>query len=255
MKDHKIDNLFKAGLSENKLTPPPAAWAKIEAELPSKNKKGAWFFLSIAASLILILSLGWVLTSKKASESSFNSNEQAKVEVEEASPKVDEPAPSTQPEKEEAQEIIQTIQSRVEQSQNLVARSEAPQTLINEESFSSEEAIEENILFTIEPLKLKTLAVSNTQLLKESDVMAIELNIQSSIQSYWANHQATSPDVVQKKKFSLTGGIVTVAKRVNNSKIGLSEFRKSKNDFFLNELKYGEKAEDIDDDEDSPLNQ
>ena len=54
----------------------------------------------------------------------------------------------------------------------------------------------------------------------------------------------------KKKKFSLLSGIVTVAKGVNSGKLALSEMRKSKNDFFNNDLKYGSKEgeEDLDDD-------
>lgn len=252
MKDNKLDDLFKAGLSQNKLTPPPGAWDKIEAELPAKSKKGAEFFLSIAASLTLILSLGWIFISNQNGQSSLNTKQQAKVETEKPSTKDNDKAPSlNQPQKEDnSNEMIIPVQS-VQSSTNLVAQIDNTPTVIT--SKTEEVLIEEKdeIILDIQFASPKSLNRSSVALIKGFKFQTSDY--QESLQAFLSS-QPTLTEIPDRRRFSLIGGLVSVAKGVNNTKVGISDLRKSKNEFVTNELKYGEKVDSVDDDEDSPLN-
>ena len=66
MKGNQIDDLFRKKLAHQKLNPPPAAWSSLEQHLPTRKKKGAYFLISIAASLLLIFTAGWLFICRNA---------------------------------------------------------------------------------------------------------------------------------------------------------------------------------------------
>ncbi|MEO1052448.1 MAG: hypothetical protein AAFX87_17585 [Bacteroidota bacterium] len=55
MSGKDIDNLFRDKLEDFGKSPSSAAWSKLEGKLPGKRKKAIWPFLSIAASIAILL--------------------------------------------------------------------------------------------------------------------------------------------------------------------------------------------------------
>jgi hypothetical protein len=72
MTKHKIDDLFEQKLAGSAFTPSPAAWSKLESQLAQKKKKGIIFYMSIAASIALLLTFGWLVWRSQAQVSSTN---------------------------------------------------------------------------------------------------------------------------------------------------------------------------------------
>ena len=66
MKGNQIDDLFRQKLANQKLNPPPAAWSSLEQHLPTRKKKGVYFLMSIAGSLLLIFTAGWLFICRNA---------------------------------------------------------------------------------------------------------------------------------------------------------------------------------------------
>ncbi len=253
MKDNRIDKLFEAGLSQNKLTPPPAAWDKIEAELPSKSKKGAWFLLSIAASLVLALSLGWIFIGQSSIE---DTKEQIQAQnQEQQQPVVKE---KIEQESEPTQEAIplEIIEPKDLQTTNNLAdlTPAKPEKIIDKEVLQETSPTELNALIIIETASLKALNQQSLELLNDFKFQHISFDINESLQAYLSQQPEVRTALPKKKRFTVLSGIVSVAKGVNSSKEALSDIRQSKNEFVMNELKYGEKTESSDDDLDSPVN-
>lgn len=61
MTKHKIDDLFQQKLGDSEFSPSPAAWSKLESQLGQKKKKGIIFWMSMAASIALLLTFGWLI--------------------------------------------------------------------------------------------------------------------------------------------------------------------------------------------------
>ena len=253
MKDNKIDDLFKAGLSQNKLTPPPAAWDRIEAGLPAKSKKGAWFFLSIAASLTIILSLGWILISQQSGGSSIDDIQQAKVETKapDTNTEVKDPT-ATQPKAAQPQFKLITPVNPVQNNDKLVASANKSPSVETKEVKEVLLGEIEQTRISIQPARLKSLNSKSVVMIEGFKMHPSDY--QQSLQAFLSEQPSTIGERPSKKRFSLLGGIISVAKGVNNTKVGLSDLRKSKNEFIENELKYGENSEDSDEDEDAPFN-
>lgn len=66
MTRHKIDDLFEQKLAGSEFTPSTAAWSKLESQLAQKKKKGFFFYMSIAASVALVLTFGWLVWRSQA---------------------------------------------------------------------------------------------------------------------------------------------------------------------------------------------
>ncbi|OEJ99471.1 hypothetical protein [Roseivirga misakiensis] len=263
MKGNKTDDLFRNGLGSHKITPPSTAWDKIESQLPKKSKKGIYFWMSVAASILIILSFGWVIINKNNSEIGVDSKErQAGIKpaiIEEPTlkqadePSVDKAAPASP-----TQLVTKSLPSNLKPKNDLPKKEQKSaivpaQTALDnnlQASVEVEEATENKELIRIDRLTIdfntqQSFIANNT--FKLSPINDTEVNLSSYINSYEIMTMQSS----KRKRLSLLSGIVNVAKGVNNSKIALSEMRKSKNDFFNNDLKYGTKeaeAEDIDQD-------
>ena len=54
MSNRELDNLFKNKLEDIKKTPSSKAWQKLQSDLPEDTKKGTWYYLGIAASILLL---------------------------------------------------------------------------------------------------------------------------------------------------------------------------------------------------------
>lgn len=260
MKGNKIDELFRNGLESHKASAPVGAWDKIEAGLPQKKKKGAIFWISIAASFTLLAAISWlaldnkqqtqpqpqqILSEKEAQPESLNKSTLAQEENQPEFPVQNKTAPT---------EKIDPISNKIDQLPLLVAVNSASSKEIQEEIQAefqemNEQAFELKIEL-IQPRALKSQFMArnlsksdfiiNTDLLNESFSIAPE------------GRDALENE--RKKKFGFLDGIVSMAKSVNSGAKAISEMRKSKNEWVSNDLKYGDKAEDSKE-EDSDLKQ
>ncbi|KYG76832.1 hypothetical protein [Roseivirga spongicola] len=260
MKGNKIDELFRNGLESHKASAPVGAWDKIEAGLPQKKKKGAIFWISIAASFTLLAAVSWlaldnkqqaqlqqqeILSEKEAQPESLNKGTLAQEENQQEYPVQNKTVPT---------EKIDPISNEIDQLPLLVADNSASSKEIQEEIQAefqemNEQAFELKIEL-IQPRALKPQFMArnlsksdfiiNTDFLKESFSIAPE------------GRDALENE--RKKKFGFLDGIVSMAKSVNSGAKAISEMRKSKNEWVSNDLKYGDKAEDSKE-EDSDLKQ
>ena len=58
MSEKDLDNLFKNKLEEFGKAPSRDLWADIDKQLPQNKKKGGYWFMSIAASIIILIAIG-----------------------------------------------------------------------------------------------------------------------------------------------------------------------------------------------------
>ncbi len=266
MKGNNIDELFQKGLSSNKISAPSTAWDKIETQLPTKSKKGIYFWVSIAASILLIFAFGWIMINKSDSEVSTRNTLSQNTEVKEEAPKTNLETP------EEAKPEIFTPQEL--KSQELVAEVAVTPEVKEDESIVTqiEEKVEEVVPTITQPvIDDKSIEIREFMELEMIEIpkrlapkfyisermtqMNLMIDPTVDLDSFIKSNQVVADLPPKKKRFSLLNGLVTVAKGVNSGKIGLSEMRKSKNDFFNNDLKYGsaegEEDEDLDEDLDN----
>lgn len=261
MKDNKIDDLFRQKLSHQKLTPPPTAWAAIEQNLPGKKKRGVYFWISVAASLLLICTLGWVMLSGNESTSTpgqtlastekqpelIKDNQQSietleaeadanPIDAEIIKTDIPEPAPAKLMASADKNNNTTIITRRVDQVNNAV-------TDLNE-------TIHKRELIIINPIKLEDHLSINSMARKPNFDMIIPLQLTD----YYIPYSEDLRPIPKKKKFRVLNGIISIAKEVNSSKLSLSELRNAKNNFVNDDLKYGSKAEEgvEDDSEEQP---
>ncbi|MBO3700211.1 hypothetical protein [Roseivirga sp. E12] len=263
MKGNKIDDLFRKGLSSNKISAPSTAWEKIETQLPTKSKKGIYFWISIAASILLVFAFGWIMLANSGSEmlptDGLSQNVKPETEKLEPAQKSPEPvqSPIIAPEVKEPQQLVaeNTQESKPEKEDEVIS---APSREAVNHVVSSNEQPAEDIqdIVVREPLNIEMISISQrfapkfyiTERMAQRNLM-IDLSI--DLDSFINSNTVVADIPEKKKRFSLLSGLVTVAKGVNSGKIGLSEMRKSKNDFFNNDLKYGSdegEEEDLDED-------
>ncbi|MFY0594707.1 hypothetical protein [Roseivirga sp.] len=268
MKGNKTDDLFRNGLGSHKITPPSAAWDKIESQLPKKSKKGIYFWMSVAASILIVLTSGWLLIgNNNANLSSGFEEKQASIKpaiVEEPSvDKKDDKQEEIQPAIEKATPARQLVtksmstdhkpQDNLPKDDNKVPVSTIKMTVSPSLQANSIDNIEKELTV---PLLIDRIEFDlNTQqafIANNTSITSLANDIEVNLNSYINSYEImTMESASKRKRFSLLSGIVNVAKGVNNSKIAFSEIRKSKNDFFNNDLKYGtnaEESEDIDED-------
>lgn len=265
MKGNKIDDLFREGLASHKISAPSNAWEKIETQLPSQSKKGIYFWLSIAASLALVFTFGWIMINNansvdiinqnlSAENSTIEKNNNDAVQKDTPAPKLEMAPPAALDTKALVAEVIPD-KSKEEQEKintgfvktsitspivNLTAQTEANNLEVVSKEFKEIELITIDRRFAPKFQIVESIAQNN---------FMIDMSI--DVEAYINSHQAISELPSKRKRFSLLSGIANVARGVNNGKIALSEIRKSKNDFVNNDLKYGSKeGEDEDLDED-----
>ncbi|WP_422354864.1 hypothetical protein [Roseivirga pacifica] len=235
MKDNKLDELFKQGLQDHKLTPPSAAWDRIEANVAPKKSKRGFYILSIAASICLVCVASWLFV-----QNSQNSDSELTAKTEATTPKVEADTKAAQPidaaEEKEEQNAIQPIAPAIQQV--LVAQQQTKQTQaapfkqdpLIQPSFEGSQRV---LIASLEPAQLQ--ARSAKPALKFSILMNSSVSEFVTASFKYTNDES----LMNKKKFSLMNGIVSVAKGVNEGTKAISEMRKSKIEFVNSELKYG----------------
>lgn len=266
MKGNKIDDLFREGLASHKISAPSNAWEKIETQLPSQSKKGIYFWLSIAASLALVFTFGWIMINNSGSEEVINKklsadnsilekNDNSAVQKSPQAPAIEVVTPAAldtkalvaevtpDKNKQEQKAIVSNAidnASTTAQVVNLSAQVEANNLEVVTKEFKEIELIKIDRKFAPKFQIVESIAQNN---------FMIDMSI--DVEAYINSHQTISELPSKRKRFSLLSGIANVARGVNNGKIALSEIRKSKNEFVNNDLKYGSKeGEDEDLDED-----
>ncbi|MBO6662081.1 MAG: hypothetical protein JJ909_01715 [Roseivirga sp.] len=260
MKGNKIDELFRNGLESHKASAPVGAWDKIEAGLPQKKKKGAIFWISIAASFTLVAAISWlaldnkqqaqlqqqeILSEKEAQPESLNKGTLAQEENQQEYPVQNKTVPT---------EKIDPISNEIDQLPLLVADNSSSLKEIQEEIQAefqemNEQAFELKIEL-IQPRALKPQFMARN--LSKSDFIISTDFLKESFSIAPEGRDALENE--RKKKFGFLDGIVSMAKSVNSGAKAISEIRKSKNEWVSNDLKYGDKAEDSKE-EDSDLKQ
>lgn len=266
MKGNKIDDLFRKGLASHKISAPSNAWEKIETQLPSQSKKGIYFWLSIAASLVLVLTFGWIMINSSSSEDVINKNLSAENSIIEKddnnavqkSPQAPVLEMATPAELDTKALVAEVTPDKNKQDQKAIIAnpiddaSRTPQ-IINLKA--KVETVNLEVVPTefkeIELIKIDRRFAPKFQIVESIAQNNFMIDMSIDVEAYINSHQAISELPNKRKRFSLLSGIANVARGVNNGKIALSEIRKSKNEFVNNDLKYGSKeGEDEDLDED-----
>jgi len=261
MKGNKTDDLFRNGLGSHKITPPSAAWDKIESQLPRKSKKGIYFWMSIAASILLILTFGWLIISNNQDDTSSNSEVQANIEtVTPEPPKVKTPAALINKEAPTQQLVADNTATNHSPKTDIKKTQPATTPILvdlpqsNKLQASNDDVVVDKINL-VQPIVIQFIKLDMSThpvfMAGTSNNEVLSIDITVNLNSYINSYEIMTGESSKRKRFSLLSGIVNVAKGVNSSKLAFSEMRKSKNDFFNNDLKYGSKEaepEDIDQD-------
>lgn len=250
MKDNKIDDLFQGKLSHQKLTPPPSAWTAVEQNLPEKKKKGIYFWMSAAASILLIGTLGWLVLS---GNDNATTPEQA-LASETTTPEVAEnnqfpkqnQVTKNESEAEEPEPLKkslnvpspkQLIAMNAKESQGTSVNTLAPQLMTTE---STVEKVTREDLLIVSPIDLRE-NLSVTTMAREPNY---DMIMPLVLSDYFIPATEETELAPRKKKFRVLNGIISIAKEVNNGKLSFSELRNAKNSFVNDDLKYGTKVEE-----------
>jgi hypothetical protein len=250
MKDNKIDDLFQRKLSHQKLTPPPSAWAAVEQNLPEKKKKGIYFWMSAAASILLIGTLGWLLLSGNDNATTPDQTLASETTAPEVTENTDLPKQDHVTKSEnEAEEPVplkkslnvpspkQLMARNAKESQGTSVKPLIPQFVTTE---STEERVTRKDLLIVSPIDLRE-NLTVTTMAREVDYDIIMPLVLSDYYIPATEEMELAP---RKKKFRVLNGIISIAKEVNNGKLSFSELRNAKNSFVNDDLKYGAKVEE-----------
>lgn len=256
MKGKQIDDLFRQKLGHQKLNPPPAAWSAIEQNLPAKKKKGAYFWMSIAAGLLVIFTAGWLLTGQGQNPDAISPQIQAKVEepkTEDAPVKAEEPVKVGETQKDN-QEVPQAIQKQIAEPAitELVAKTENNAPKLIDQTTDADIKMEQSSLrasiANIQPIATNQRHVS----LMSASEFNFDMVMPVDVSAYYITQNEDLKLTSKKKKFRVINGIISIAKEVNSSKLSFSELRNAKNNFVEDDLKYGGKSDDNSSGEDEP---
>ena len=240
MKGNAIDDLFKQKLDNHQQTPSQGVWDQIEGNLQENKGTSVKFWLKIAAGLILICTLTWLLlpdNQSSTNEVALNSTEVTQEEAASdiAPVKIDQPDPVL---------IDKTFVTGT--TQKAPALDEAIPTKISN-------SIDNNNLITTAPVEAhseRQRAFVDIPLLKIDQSMAefTQVSLASNYElkaldiSFTLNYGI---DVKEEgrigRKNRMFSGIVSLAKGVNKTKLGFEGIRNAKNGFVNDELKYGVK--------------
>ena len=258
MKGNPIDDLFRKKLSHQKMAPPPAAWGAIEQNLPGKKKKGAYFWLSIAASVAVIFTAGWLVIASQGETTgqmtAQNTKDQAPTQEE-----VDTNTPTEQP--------TETLVAENREEESVIKETPTAPARTQVKAVTNKPQFEESIDLITHDEEVLTDLVADTEVRRaiisikplqindhlNVDREAIELNYDMvmplDLSAYYILKTEDIELAPKKRKFRVLNGIISIAKEVNNGKLSFSELRNAKNNFVEGDLKYGTKEIDSGDDE------
>lgn len=262
MKDNKIDELFRQKLSHQKLTPPPSTWAAVEQNLPGEKKRGVYFWISIAASLLLICTLGWLVLSN---DTATDTPDQLQASAEKPAEQIKNPESDNQTlvaAKEAAPEKEEIVNDHI--TEPSAAQVLADNRKKKSRSFTVKKVVDDNNsqaalvatankreLLIISPIKLE----DNLSINSMAGELDFDMIMPVVLTDYHIPYSEDMRPIRKKKKFRVLNGIISIAKEVNSGKLSLSELRNAKNNFVTDDLKYGTKTDEgVDDDsEDEPF--
>ncbi|MGW8122369.1 hypothetical protein ACV07N_06875 [Roseivirga echinicomitans] len=235
MKGDQLDDLFREKLRQHKITPPANAWGKIEGNLEPK-KKGAFFWLSIAASIAIVLTLGGIYVSQIKTSSPELEQLQANKEITKEDVKAPE---ATIPKNEVAPEEDQTQQKEADNGLQVIS----PQPLAAPSKLVSQLAKKPSLEIT-EPVRA-TRTIINIDKIDINQALTVSLSADFdylkldplALRDF--TNESYEIDMPRKNKFSMIDGLISIAKGVSKTKETLSDLRATKNEFVTNELKYG----------------
>ncbi|MCH7398995.1 hypothetical protein MM236_13400 [Belliella sp. DSM 107340] len=150
--DRDFDELFRNKLSNHEVKPSQLAWERLESKLPKNKKSGYYPFLKIAASIILLLGLGyvgWFLSNEMAPEApqvaevnkdQVEEENTLEMEKEEVEVKATESVP--QEEKTKDIQKPKKIKKEVNQ-QNQIGKQESPKELFAENTKAPQKIVVE----------------------------------------------------------------------------------------------------------------
>lgn len=85
MSKKELDNLFKSKLSNLEQTPSADAWQKVQSQLPAQRKKAGYWFMRVAAALLLLMLVGtyfWVFDDGSIQNTQVLASEEVPPQVE-----------------------------------------------------------------------------------------------------------------------------------------------------------------------------
>lgn len=238
MKGNPIDDLFREKLGNHKITPPANAWSQIEGNL-AKKKKGAFFWLSIAASVVIILTAGALYINQSEKSGADLEQLQANKEVENEAVKtpdqnnIDTPSKEKQNTKDQSQEKEAAPSIQFVQPQQIAAPSKLTAQVDTKPTVDMIETVgQSRVIINIDKIDIaQTLSVNTSVDFDYLKLMPLTLKDYTD--------ESFEIDMQNKKKFSMMDGLISIAKGVSKTKETLSDLRTAKNEFVTNELKYG----------------
>lgn len=259
MKDNKIDDLFRQKLGHQKLTPPPSAWAAVEQNLPGEKKRGIYFWISVAASLLLICTLGWlVLTGENTSttpDKTVASTEKQPSLIENPAPAKESLVAGKETDTEKPgilkdgikepsyTQLKASVDKKNQNSSN--TGNKAAETGTSIVAANESEATDRREVVSISLIKLEDHLSINSL----AGELEFDMIMPITLTDYYIPYSEDLRPIPKKKKFRVLNGIISIAKEVNSSKLSLSELRNAKNNFVTDDLKYGTKTDEgVDDD-------
>lgn len=137
MQDNELDGLFHSKLDGFEAEPSASVWTGIDEELDSKKRRRMMAVLSIAASIVVLVTAGILFIPKKDSTGSVKSmkNGMAAIKLQPATVKPQATAPVVQPKIKAVQPALKDIQPANTQAVNTVSavrRDKKQQPITNE---------------------------------------------------------------------------------------------------------------------------
>lgn len=244
MKGNNIDELFRQKLEHQKIAPPANAWEKVESNLEGK-KKGVYFWLSIAASALVICTLAGLFLSQPKKPTSndqlqANSVKEEPVEVDKEEPQQTQTTAQQEADKGRQQEEAAAPIKQLSSPPQLIAKLDSKPTKLNP---VQNIVVRQNVkTVSIQKIDINiNLSINTMASFKSESVMPITLT-----DYYGSTFVESEVEASKKKRFSLMDGIISIAKGVNTAKETISDLRSAKNEFVTNELKYGSTESETD---------
>ena len=249
MSNKELDNLFKNKLEEFEKNPPQNLWSQIDDQLEPRKKKPIVWFLSVAASIILLFTIGWSVFLNEDKTIVQNDNVLALNEP------IKQANSSTNKTKDSTNEIDIASDNNVEQKiENAVVQksSEEKNTKITKEKVTSllekttsttkvESDDEHQIeLKKVDKAVFKSDNLENIAENKKVDATATTKTASNDTKgksivfdiSEFSNNNTLAQNTEEEKKESKLKKLFNIAKDLKEGESGLKNLREAKNDLF-----------------------
>lgn len=265
MSNKELDSLFRNKLGELERSPKADSWDKIQGQLNTEKSKGGWFFMRIAATLLLLITFGAVywLNQDEVEDKPMVAEKTVKEEIEEIPTQSSDFTHSVEPDQNTDASVAIThdkvndnqtdnkaeegLIRKQENTKKKIKRSPKPNRYIQKQMEIIPDSFEENIA------QVETQEVPEKLSEKQEVIEKIELNAQTdatpttaiaSSEQYASSTGSTlvfdiddldAPREVVKvespsdRKRGLKR-ILELVKEVKNGEKGLSDLRESKNE-------------------------